>query len=135
MRIAVAILLAATAGLWTGSVTAAPRSWIQFDQVQAHERRDRHEMRPQQQRQPVLQAPQRSAPPPPPAQNFVPRSEPPPSFNAPQPAAPRLSPGDAARRAQQQYGGRVLSVYPAGDGYRVKMLRDGEVSVVSVPNE
>ena len=29
-------------------------------------------------------------------------------------------------------GGRVLSVEPAGDGYRVKLLRDGEVRVVYV---
>ena len=35
---------------------------------------------------------------------------------------------DAARRAQQQNGGgRVLSVDPEGDGYRVKVLKDGEV--------
>jgi hypothetical protein len=43
--------------------------------------------------------------------------------------------GDAARRAQQlNGGGRVLSVYPSGSGYRVKLLKDGEVSVVDVPN-
>ena len=36
--------------------------------------------------------------------------------------------GDAARRAQQQNGGgRVLSVDPEGGGYRVKVLKDGEV--------
>ena len=35
---------------------------------------------------------------------------------------------DAARRAQQQNGGgRVLSVDREGDGYRVKVLKDGEV--------
>ena len=35
---------------------------------------------------------------------------------------------DAARRAQQQNGGgRVLSVDPEGNGYRVKVLKDGEV--------
>jgi len=35
---------------------------------------------------------------------------------------------DAARRAQQQNGGgRVLSVDPEGGGYRVKVLKDGEV--------
>jgi hypothetical protein len=44
-----------------------------------------------------------------------------------------LSPDEAARRAQQQNGGgRVLSVEPAGSGYRVKLLRDGEVRVVYV---
>lgn len=34
----------------------------------------------------------------------------------------------AARRAQERNGGgRVLSVDPEGDGYRVKVLKDGEV--------
>lgn len=36
--------------------------------------------------------------------------------------------GDAARRAQQRNGGgRVLSVDPENGGYRVKVLKDGEV--------
>lgn len=36
--------------------------------------------------------------------------------------------GDAARRAQQRNGGgRVLSVDPDDGGYRVKVLKDGEV--------
>ncbi len=44
-----------------------------------------------------------------------------------------MSPGEAAQRAQQiNGGGRVLSVERAGDGYRVKLLRDGEVRVVFV---
>lgn len=44
-----------------------------------------------------------------------------------------MTPGEAAQRAQQvNGGGRVLSVEPAGDGYRVKLLRDGEVRVVVV---
>lgn len=44
-----------------------------------------------------------------------------------------MSPGEAAQRAQAMNGGgRVLSVEPAGDGYRVKLLRDGEVRVVFV---
>lgn len=44
-----------------------------------------------------------------------------------------MSPGEAAQRAQQiNGGGRVLSVERAGDGYRVKLLRDGEVRVVYV---
>lgn len=49
-------------------------------------------------------------------------------------AEPRgLSPNEAARRAQDQNGGgRVLSVEPSGNGYRVKLLRDGEVRVVYV---
>lgn len=44
-----------------------------------------------------------------------------------------LSANEAARRAQNQNGGgRVLSVEPSGNGYRVKLLRDGEVRVVYV---
>lgn len=44
-----------------------------------------------------------------------------------------ISPEEAARRAQQQNGGgRVLSVEQAGGGYRVKLLRDGEVRVVYI---
>ena len=54
------------------------------------------------------------------------------SHDDPQPRR-GLSPGEAAQRAQQiNGGGRVLSVEPAGDGYRVKLLRDGEVRVVFV---
>lgn len=44
-----------------------------------------------------------------------------------------MSPNEAARRAQRENGGgRVLSVEQSGDGYRVKLLRDGEVRVVHV---
>lgn len=57
--------------------------------------------------------------------------------NLPQPRAasdvPRLSPGEAARRAQSlNGGGRVLAVEPSEDGYRVKLLKNGEVSVVPI---
>jgi len=39
----------------------------------------------------------------------------------------------AARRAQQRNGGgRVLSVDPEGAGYRVKVLKDGEVRIYQV---
>ncbi|MCO6441913.1 MAG: hypothetical protein J5I81_12720 [Nitrococcus mobilis] len=53
--------------------------------------------------------------------------------------APRdrlISPAEAARRAQQRYGGRVLGVELARDGapyYRVKLLRNGNVRVVRIP--
>ncbi len=53
--------------------------------------------------------------------------------------APRdglISPGEAARRAQQRYGGRVLGVEFARDGapyYRVKLLRNGNVRIVRIP--
>lgn len=44
-----------------------------------------------------------------------------------------LSPNEAAKRAQRENGGgRVLSVEQSGNGYRVKLLRDGEVRVVYV---
>lgn len=46
-----------------------------------------------------------------------------------------MTPGQAAKEAQRQYGGgKVLSVDPSGDGYRVKLLRDGDVRVVFIPN-
>jgi hypothetical protein len=42
----------------------------------------------------------------------------------------------AARRAQQQNGGgRVLSVEPDGGGYRVKVLKDGEVRTHRVDSD
>jgi len=45
-----------------------------------------------------------------------------------------FSPGDAARRAQQMNGGgRILAVDPNGPGYRVKVLKEGEVRVIAVP--
>ncbi|MBL6751272.1 MAG: hypothetical protein ISP90_12150 [Nevskia sp.] len=64
---------------------------------------------------------------------------------APPPAAPRgpagqqpvphsLSVGEAAQRAQQlNGGGRVLAVDPAPSGYRVRVLKNGEVRSVYVP--
>lgn len=40
----------------------------------------------------------------------------------------RLSPHEAARRAQKQNGGgRVLGVDAVPNGYRVKLVKDGEV--------
>ena len=43
---------------------------------------------------------------------------------------------EAARRAQQQNGGgRILSVEPAEGGHRVKVLKNGEVRVLVVPEE
>lgn len=44
-------------------------------------------------------------------------------------------PKDAARQAQQiNGGGRVLSVDEARGGWRVKLLKDGNVRIVFVPN-
>lgn len=47
-----------------------------------------------------------------------------------------IGPGEAARRAQLRYGGRVLGVELVRDGapyYRVKLLRNGNVRVVRIP--
>ncbi|TJY60805.1 hypothetical protein E4T66_09060 [Sinimarinibacterium sp. CAU 1509] len=48
------------------------------------------------------------------------------------PASPQISPAEAARQVQRQHGGRVLSVQPQGGGYRVKVLKDGEVRMYVV---
>ena len=46
-----------------------------------------------------------------------------------------MSPGEAARRAQElNNGGRVLSVEPAGGGWRVKLIKQGDVRIVFVPD-
>lgn len=46
---------------------------------------------------------------------------------------PQLSAKDAAREAQQiNGGGRVLSVDTANGGWRVKLLKDGNVRIVFV---
>ena len=43
----------------------------------------------------------------------------------------------AAKRAQKQHGGRVLSVKLHGDSdtpyYAVKLIKDGKVSIVNIP--
>lgn len=53
--------------------------------------------------------------------------------SGPTPAARRLGPGEAARLAQERNGGgRVLDVVPAGEGWRVKLLKAGEVRTVLV---
>lgn len=44
------------------------------------------------------------------------------------------TPGEAARRAQHlNGGGRVLSVSRGKDGYRVKLIKKGEIRIISVP--
>lgn len=48
-----------------------------------------------------------------------------------QPSA-SLSPAQAAQLAQRRYGGRVLAVEGNGNGYRVKMLKDGEVRTYQI---
>lgn len=49
---------------------------------------------------------------------------------------PNVAPGEAARRAAREYGGRVLNVVledgPGGPYYRVKLLDGGRVHVVHV---
>lgn len=45
----------------------------------------------------------------------------------------RLSPREAAARAQARHGGKVLQVSPRGDSYRVKLLQSsGRVVTVTV---
>jgi hypothetical protein len=49
------------------------------------------------------------------------------------PAVDSLTTGEAGRRAQQlNGGGRILSVDTQDQGYRVKLLKDGEVRVINV---
>ncbi|MCK5768879.1 hypothetical protein [Algiphilus sp.] len=45
-----------------------------------------------------------------------------------------LNRAQAAERARRDHGGRVLSVGWTGSEYRVKLLRQGEVRIVSVPD-
>lgn len=65
-----------------------------------------------------------------PPDGFAPRS---------QPEEPQQDDGRGARKAARQAqqlngGGRVLSVDAAGGGWRVKLLKDGNVRIVFVPN-
>ncbi len=76
-------------------------------------------------------------PPEPPRQMYAPPQmyQPRPQFPQ-QNFAPRMSTGQAAQRAQQlNGGGRVLAVDPAESGYRVRVLKDGEVRSVYVPGQ
>jgi hypothetical protein len=50
-----------------------------------------------------------------------------------QPPRPSMSRGDAMRQAQERTGGgRVLGADPTENGYRVRVLKNGEVSTVYV---
>ena len=86
------------------------------------ERREPPRQQPQyrpQQRQPQMFAPPQQQRPP----NFPPQGRP-------------VSRDDAMRRAQQMSGGgRVLAADPAESGYRVRVLKDGEVRSVYVPGQ
>lgn len=45
-----------------------------------------------------------------------------------------MTAGEAARQAQQaDGGGRILSIVHAPLGYRVKLIRNGEVRIIFVP--
>lgn len=46
--------------------------------------------------------------------------------------ATTFTPDSAAREIQRMHGGRVLAVQADGAGYRVKMLKDGEVRIYQV---
>ena len=85
-----------------------------------HEQR-REPPRPQQQQQRMQQ--QYRPPEPPRQQMFAPPQQ--------RPQGPGVSRGEAMRRAQQMNGGgRVLAADPAESGYRVRVLKDGEVRSV-----
>ncbi|MFI4979781.1 MAG: hypothetical protein ACHQIO_05485 [Nevskiales bacterium] len=82
--------------------------------------------RPQQQQQRMQ--PQYRPPEPPRQQMFAPPQQ--------RPQGPGVSRGEAMRRAQQMNGGgRVLAADPAESGYRVRVLKDGEVRSVYIPGQ
>jgi len=54
------------------------------------------------------------------------------SYVSSPPQRPSISPDAAARAIQNRHGGRVLAVQPDGSGYRVKVLKDGEVRIYQV---
>ncbi|HEX4895821.1 MAG TPA: hypothetical protein VFV11_05765 [Solimonas sp.] len=63
------------------------------------------------------------------------RDEPPYVENGPETLAPArrsLSPEDAAREVQRRHGGRILAVQPDGAGYRVRVLKNGEVRIYQI---
>jgi hypothetical protein len=68
--------------------------------------------------------------------NEPPLSEPPPDIGPQPEERPRaplhLNRAQAAAQARDLHGGRVLSVHWTGNGYRVKLLRHGEVRIVRV---
>ena len=48
--------------------------------------------------------------------------------------AEHVTPKQAARKAQKRNGGgKVLSVKQKGEGYAVKLIKNGKVSVIRVP--
>jgi hypothetical protein len=47
-------------------------------------------------------------------------------------APPSLNTDEAAREIQRRHGGRVLSVQQDGRGYRVKVLKNGEVRIYQI---
>lgn len=45
---------------------------------------------------------------------------------------PDKTPAEAAREARERYGGKVLAVNRDGDGYRVKLIKQGNIRVVRI---
>jgi len=43
-----------------------------------------------------------------------------------------ISPREAAQRAESKYGGKALAVDPQGAGFRVKLLKGGDVHTVYI---
>jgi len=93
-----------------------------------HQEQRREPPRPQQQQQQQhMQQPQMRPPEPPRQQMFAPQQR---------PQGPGVSRDEAMRRAQQMNGGgRILAADPAESGYRVRVLKDGEVRSVYVPGQ
>ncbi|WP_029920089.1 hypothetical protein [Nevskia soli] len=93
-----------------------------------HEQR-REPPRPPQQQQRMPPQQQQYRPPEPPRQQMFPPPQ-------QRPQGPGVSRGEAMRRAQQMNGGgRVLAADPAESGYRVRVLKDGEVRSVYIPGQ
>jgi len=93
-----------------------------------HQEQRREPPRPQQQQQQHMQQPQMRPPEPPRQQMFAPPQL--------RPQGPGVSRDEAMRRAQQMNGGgRILAADPAESGYRVRVLKDGEVRSVYVPGQ
>ena len=81
---------------------------------------------------------ERREPPRPPQQQMRPPEPPRQQMFAPpqRPQGPGVSRDEAMRRAQQMNGGgRILAADPAESGYRVRVLKDGEVRSVYVPGQ
>ena len=127
MRATLLICALMSAGLLSGPADARPRDREQRQQQQQQQRveqrrESRREERRDERREEPREAPRQESP------LLAP--------NGWRDAPPAFDRSDAARRAQRRNGGgRVLSVDPEGSGYRVKVLKDGEVRTHHVDDD